>query len=80
MTDETSKAFLEGRMADDIKAEQQKVMEADMIIFQFPMYWMNLPAMLKGYLDRVFTSTFAYTPRDSCFDKGKIIRGINKHL
>ncbi|KAL4622916.1 NAD(P)H dehydrogenase quinone 1-like [Arapaima gigas] len=55
-------AWQEGRLSTDITEEQQKVKEADLIIFQFPLYWFSMPAILKGWVDRVLTQGFAYTP------------------
>ncbi|XP_030622195.1 NAD(P)H dehydrogenase [quinone] 1 [Chanos chanos] len=54
-------AWKEGRLSDDIVAEQRKVEEADLIIFQFPLYWFSFPAIMKGWIDRVFTSGFAFS-------------------
>ncbi len=39
---------------DDIKAEIAKVKTADLIIFNFPVWWFGAPAILKGWIDRVF--------------------------
>lgn len=46
--------------APDIKVEMEKVLGADCIIFQFPLWWFSLPAILKGWFDRVFAMGFAY--------------------
>lgn len=40
--------------ADDIEAEQQKVEWCDLMIWQFPLWWFSVPAILKGWVDRVF--------------------------
>jgi len=40
--------------AEEITAEQEKVEWCDLIIFQFPLWWFGLPAILKGWVDRVF--------------------------
>ncbi len=45
---------------EDIKIEQQKLLLSDMLILQFPLWWWSYPAILKGWLDRVFSSGFAY--------------------
>ncbi|XP_072252901.1 ribosyldihydronicotinamide dehydrogenase [quinone]-like [Leuresthes tenuis] len=58
---ETQQAWEEGRLSDDITKEQTKVTEADLIIFQFPMYWFSVPGILKGWFDRVLTSGFAFS-------------------
>lgn len=43
-----------GSISADIKDEIEKIKWADMIIFQFPVWWTSLPAILKGWFDRVF--------------------------
>ncbi len=48
------------QFVDDIQSEQEKVQWADMLIFQFPLWWFSLPAVLKGWVDRVFAMGFAY--------------------
>lgn len=35
--------------------------EADHLIFIYPIWWYGPPAILKGFIDRVFVSGFAYT-------------------
>ncbi|KAF7658525.1 hypothetical protein LDENG_00011710 [Lucifuga dentata] len=59
--EETKLAWEEGRLSADINEEQRKLTEADLIIFQFPMYWFSVPAILKGWIDRVLTLGYAYT-------------------
>jgi NAD(P)H dehydrogenase (quinone) len=44
----------------DILKEQKLLSEADLIIFQFPLWWYSMPALLKGYIDRVFSYGWAY--------------------
>ena len=43
-----------GSLAQDIKDEVEKIKWADLLIFQFPVWWTSLPAILKGWIDRVF--------------------------
>jgi NAD(P)H dehydrogenase (quinone) len=44
-------------------AEQEKLSRADLVILQYPMWWwFGMPAILKGWADRVFTRGFAYLP------------------
>ena len=45
-----------GTFAEDIKREIEKVQWADLIIFQFPLWWLSFPAILKGWFDRVFVN------------------------
>lgn len=44
----------------DIRAEQEKVTWSDLVIFQFPMWWFGMPAVLKGWVDRTMARGFAY--------------------
>src|SRR5688572_22145541 len=53
-------AFADGSQTSDIAAEQQKLLWADAVIFQFPMWWFSMPAILKGWVERVFAYGFAY--------------------
>jgi NAD(P)H dehydrogenase (quinone) len=55
--------------ARDILQEQDKVARADMLIFQFPLWWYSVPAILKGWADRVLTHGFAYTD-ERLFESG----------
>lgn len=40
--------------APDIQAEMEKLDWCDVLIFQFPLWWFSMPAILKGWVDRVF--------------------------
>jgi glutathione-regulated potassium-efflux system ancillary protein KefF len=44
----------------DVKKEQDALLRADLIVLQFPFYWYNLPAILKLWIDEVFSYGFAY--------------------
>ncbi|XP_035763688.1 ribosyldihydronicotinamide dehydrogenase [quinone]-like, partial [Neolamprologus brichardi] len=55
----------EGKLADDIKKEQEKLKKADLVIFQFPMYWSSVPAIMKGWMDRVLGFAYAQEKRYS---------------
>lgn len=48
--------FETGSLANDIAAEVEKLLAADIIAFTFPLHWFSVPAILKGYIDRVFLS------------------------
>jgi NAD(P)H dehydrogenase (quinone) len=47
--------------APDILAEMEKVRWADLIIFQFPVWFTSWPAIMKGWIDRVFQAGFSFT-------------------
>ncbi|WP_184549430.1 NAD(P)H-dependent oxidoreductase [Mucilaginibacter sp. FT3.2] len=44
----------------NVLAEQEALIKADIVIFQFPFYWYGVPAILKKYIDDVYTYQFAY--------------------
>jgi NAD(P)H dehydrogenase (quinone) len=52
--------FAGDALTDDVKAEQDKLLWADVLILQFPLWWFTMPAILKGWVDRVFAYGFAY--------------------
>ncbi|NYI05331.1 NAD(P)H-dependent oxidoreductase [Allostreptomyces psammosilenae] len=60
--DASERATLAGRLSPDIVAEQEKLRWSDAVILQFPMWWFSAPAILKGWIDRVFTAGFGYGP------------------
>lgn len=53
-----------GQLADDVVEEQRKVAAAELLVFQFPLWWYGVPAILKGWFDRVLTNGFAYGTLD----------------
>lgn len=46
--------------ADDIQAELEKVLWCDFLILQFPLWWWSVPAIMKGWIDRVFVNGVVY--------------------
>ena len=53
-----------GELPRDIKAEQDYIINSDKITFISPIWWSSVPAIMKGYFDRVFTEDFAYSRVD----------------
>jgi NAD(P)H dehydrogenase (quinone) len=67
---EQANAFQNNLYADDIKAEMEKFLAADLVIFNFPLWWFSVPAILKGWVDRVFAMGFAYGSGKGVYDNG----------
>jgi glutathione-regulated potassium-efflux system ancillary protein KefF len=44
----------------DVEAEQHAVEQAQLVVLQHPMYWYNMPPLLKLWIDKVFTHGWAY--------------------
>ncbi|MDR7277133.1 NAD(P)H-dependent oxidoreductase [Catenuloplanes atrovinosus] len=57
------RAHTRGTVSEDIRAEQRKIDRADTIVVQFPMWWFGMPAILKGWFDRVWHKGYAYGHR-----------------
>ena len=57
---EQERAYRGGALSDDIVAEQRKIVWADTLVLQFPLWWFGPPAILKGWLDRVLVQGFAF--------------------
>ncbi|MBB5825846.1 NAD(P)H-dependent oxidoreductase [Micromonospora carbonacea] len=53
-------AYDAGALTPDVTGEQEKLLWADTVILQFPLWWYTMPAILKGWVDRVFSFHFAY--------------------
>ena len=53
-------SFQKGTIPSDIATEQAFISQAERIILIFPTWWSSMPAILKGYIDRVFSYGFAY--------------------
>ncbi|MGH7462001.1 MAG: NAD(P)H-dependent oxidoreductase [Longimicrobiales bacterium] len=58
---EQEHAFAHRTHSADVHTEQEKVKAADLVLFHFPVWWFSMPAMLKGWVDRVFSRGFAYS-------------------
>lgn len=57
---ESKNAFEGGTQSADIAAEQEKLLNADAVIFQFPLWWFSMPAIMKGWVERVYAYGFGY--------------------
>jgi NAD(P)H dehydrogenase (quinone) len=53
-----------GTPPPDIRAEQDRIARADAIAFVFPLFWWGMPAMTKGWVDRVWSWGWAYDQLD----------------
>ena len=43
-----------------VKKYQEVLKKSDSVIFIFPIWWYDMPAIMKGFLDKVFLKEFAY--------------------
>lgn len=57
---ESENAFTHGAQTPDVEEEQRKVLAADAVILLFPLWWFGMPAILKGWIERVWAYGLAY--------------------
>lgn len=50
----------DSKLDEDIELYQNKIKAADKLIFIYPTWWQGAPAILKGFIDRVFSAGFAF--------------------
>ncbi|QFT98726.1 Glutathione-regulated potassium-efflux system ancillary protein KefF [Roseovarius sp. THAF8] len=60
---EQRNAWKTGTVPGDVATEIGRLESADLLILQFPLWWHGPPAVLKGWMDRVFMSGGLYTSR-----------------
>ncbi|MFY0989575.1 NAD(P)H-dependent oxidoreductase [Halomonas sp. C05BenzN] len=63
-------AFDAGTLPDDVQREIARIERADLVILQFPLWWHALPAMLKGWFDRVMVYGGVYSG-SMRYDRGR---------
>ncbi|MFD0427747.1 NAD(P)H-dependent oxidoreductase [Streptomyces zhihengii] len=60
VADASHEALASGRIAPEVRAEQEKLLRADALVVQFPLWWYGPPAILKGWFDRVLVKGLGY--------------------
>ena len=59
--------------ATDLATEMDKLRRCDLLMLHFPLWWLGMPAIMKGWIDRVFALGVAYGG-GRYFDSG-VMRG-----
>ncbi|SFS11887.1 NAD(P)H dehydrogenase (quinone) [Dyella sp. OK004] len=65
----------EATISTDVSVEQARLDRADALVLVYPVYWWSMPALLKGWIDRVFANGWAYDEGPD----GKLIKRL-QHL
>lgn len=60
---------------EDLRAEQARIDRADALVIVYPVFWWSMPALLKGWIDRVFCNGWAY---DELSPDGPTIRKLGR--
>ena len=63
--------FWGGPIPPEIAATHARVNAADRLAFIFPVYWWGMPALMKGWIERVFTQGWAYQFGQGVEDRGR---------
>jgi NAD(P)H dehydrogenase (quinone) len=58
----------------DVAAEHARIDRADALVLVYPIYWWSFPALLKGWIDRVFTQGWAYDDGED----GKVVKKLQR--
>ena len=61
----------------DVKKEQEKLVKADVVVLQFPMYWYNAPALLRQWFESVLEHGFAYGSKGKALEGKRLILSIS---
>ena len=59
-TDEDLIRLIKSQRPKDVLLQQKKVASADVLVIITQVFWMHFPALVKGWMERVFTYGFAY--------------------
>ena len=58
----------------DVEAEQQKLLRADIIVLQFPLFWYSAPSILERWMEETFRHGFSHgSTGDKLKDKKLIL-------
>ncbi len=60
----------------NMQAEQNLLVNHDVVVLQFPMHWYSTPAILKEWIDKVITFGFAFGPGGDKLEKKKILLAV----
>lgn len=64
----------------DLVAGQAAITWAQHIVFVYPVWWGAMPALLKGFIDRIFLPGFAFKYRDGSLFWDRLLSGRSAHL
>ena len=63
-------AFQNDLFEAGLKAEMDKLLWCDTLVFNFPLWWFGLPAILKGWVDRLFAMGLVYGAGKGVYENG----------
>ncbi|MDR0770867.1 MAG: NAD(P)H-dependent oxidoreductase [Burkholderiales bacterium] len=70
----------EQKLEPDLAESQAAITWAQHIVFVYPVWWGAMPALLKGFIDRVFLPGFAFRYREGSRFWDRLLQGKSAHL
>jgi putative NADPH-quinone reductase len=67
-------------MEPDLIEAQEKISRANHLVWIHPVWWGGLPALTKGFIDRVFVPGFAFKYRENSVWWDKLLAGKTAHI
>lgn len=67
-------------LEEDLVEAQRLIKWANHLVFVFPVWWSAPPALLKGFIDRVFLPGFAFKYRENSSQWDKLLQGKRARL
>lgn len=64
----------------DLLSAQSDILWANHLTFVFPIWWGGIPGLMKGFIDRIFLSGFAFKYRKGKAFPDKLLKGRTAHL
>ncbi|MFE6404257.1 NAD(P)H oxidoreductase [Streptomyces alboflavus] len=71
--DEPDWADPDKQYSPEVRAHMRRIADADAIVVVFPLWWFGLPALLKGWIDRVWNHGFAYGNRKKLLARKRML-------
>ncbi|PRY12529.1 NAD(P)H-dependent oxidoreductase [Kineococcus rhizosphaerae] len=67
---EQMQAVVTGTLDDPVAAHLRQVQQADLLVLSFPLWWFSMPAIMKGWVDRVFVMGATFGGEHGIFERG----------
>lgn len=64
----------------DLIDSQSKLLWADHLVWIYPVWWSSVPAIMKGFLDRVLLPGFAFKKRENSLFSDKLLKGKSARI
>ena len=68
------------QLEDDLVASQQLILWADHVVLAYPNWWGFMPALTKGFIDRIFLPGFAFKHQSGKIFPEKLLKGKSMRL